>query len=226
VHLSNHKVLLSIYAVFRWYCPYDKTKTGKPCYAKYRANRLPQSSPASTLVHHLNRNHPKWREDLEDNKDNEKVNSVQKRQRTLDGETKKHRQTSDASKDLSLVLKDFIESNTSFRAVERPTKLEILRRAKLPTPSRRTLAREMKKHASTERGKLFSQVRQADCVVLCIDLWTSNSREDFLSILAFFIDSGMCICIYIFLISHFLTLSPPRFSFKCSVAVPVCSNRF
>jgi hypothetical protein len=191
--VSYHNVLLSIYAIFRWHCPYERTKTGKLCYAKYRADRLPQSSPASALVHHLNRNHPRWREDLEDKKDNEKVNSVRKRQRTLDSETKKHRQTSDANKDLSLVLKDFIESNTSFRAVERPTKQEVLQRAKLPTPSRRTLAREMKKYASTERGKLFSQVRQADCVVLCIGLWTSNSREDFLSVLAFFIDSGMCI---------------------------------
>ena len=43
-------------------------------------------------------------------------------------ETKKHRQTSDASKDLSLVLKYFIESNTIFRAVERPTKQEVLQR--------------------------------------------------------------------------------------------------
>jgi hypothetical protein len=124
------------------------------------------------------------------------MKSVQKRQRTLDGdsnlggETRKCRKSSDDTNNLRLVLKDFIESNTSFRAVERPTKRQLLQRAKLPTPTRKTLAKELTKSAAIERTKLFREVRNADCLVLCIDLWTNNSREDFLSVLAFFIDPG------------------------------------
>lgn len=119
-------------------------------------------------------------------------NRSEKRQRTLDGETTKHQKTSEKKHDLRLVLKDLIETNSSFRDVEKPHRQKILERANLPTPSRKVLAREMKKCASTQRTKLYAEVRNCDCCVLCIDVWTSNSHQDFLSILAFFVDSSKC----------------------------------
>jgi hypothetical protein len=212
-----------MYAIFRWSCPYEKNKKGKICTASYRGDQLAErTAPATTLLNHLKRNHPEWEEDLQ----KKKANSVKKRQKTLgtlDGERRKYRKQSEAKNNIAFVVKDFIESNTSFQKVEGPTKRELLERADLPTPSRRTLAREMKKSASSERAKLFSQVREADCLVVCIDLWISNSREDYLSVLAFFIDSGKCI----FLFDNYFLILLHHIAFcSCSVAVPVCPHRF
>lgn len=106
VHFYLPKMLMSICAIFRWYWPYEKNKNGKNCTAKYREDLLlSRKAPASTLSHHLNRNHPEWKEDLE----KQQKNRVKKRQGTLYG-TQTCRRSSESG-GLRTVLKDFIESN-------------------------------------------------------------------------------------------------------------------
>jgi hypothetical protein len=144
-----------------------------------------------TLYHHLDRNHKGWKSDAEE----AKRKKAQRRQTSLDvvapttATTAKECSQQKERNDIKMILHDFIDSNTSLMAIERESKRRILQRGNFTIPSRQRLTRALHEFAASEQSRLHSDVKNSESCVLCIDMWTSNSGENFLSVLSFYIDS-------------------------------------
>jgi hypothetical protein len=176
-------------------CP-SKNNEGKPC-----PNEYPPNAPAGTIRKHLDRCHADWTVEADKEKkasvegDKESPPKIQKTLvSSLGPKASAEARASKESEDLKVILKDFLSCNTSFRCVEHSPKQEILRKAGLMCPSRRKLARSLIRFADIERKQIHEQVANIDVGILCADLWSSNSNQDFLSVLIFYVDKQFYLC--------------------------------